>query len=80
VRRAFLIRQPLSDPSPFSSRHRTLDHAGALILIETVALARLTSRASCRLVRHRGGSCLGHAYFASGRTSAREGRVRQALI
>jgi hypothetical protein len=80
MRQAFLLRQPLSDPSPFISRHRTADHAGALILIEAMALAPPPSHASRRLVRHRDGSCLGHACLASGRASVREGRVRQALV
>jgi hypothetical protein len=80
MRLAFVIRQPLSDPSPLISRHHALDHAGSLILIEAVAIERLPSRTSWRRVRYRGGSYLGHACLVSGSTSVREGRVRQALV
>jgi hypothetical protein len=80
MRRAHLIRQAPSDPSPCISRPRVIDNAGALILIEAVALALPRSSTSWSLVRHRSGSSLLHACLASGRASVREGRVRQALV
>jgi hypothetical protein len=80
MRRAHLIRQAPSDPSPCISRPRVIDNAGALILIEAVALALPRSSTSWSLVRHRSGSSLLHACLASGGASVREGRVRQALV
>jgi hypothetical protein len=67
VRRAFRSAKRRQIHPPFISRHRTVGYAGALILIGAVALPLPPSRASWRLVRHRGGSCLGHTCPAGGR-------------